>query len=105
MTTIKMSQTRKGSNDGLTVEQFYKGEEYDVSPTLANEFIDKEYATISVYNCIADSIGILRRKKGNFVMRIWDIQLIANRILDGDLKATQKDELTKLLLNNSEKHR
>lgn len=36
--TYTMLKTAKGSRDGLTVETFQKGESYDLSPDLAEQF-------------------------------------------------------------------
>ena len=43
---IKMLQTRKGTEDGYTVAQFYEGKEYDVREVLAYRFAAKGYAEI-----------------------------------------------------------
>jgi hypothetical protein len=39
MVKIIMTATKLGSNDGATVREYVKGQEYDVSTALAREFI------------------------------------------------------------------
>ena len=41
---IRMTQDRKGTNDGCVVKQFYTGEKYQVSHSLAAYFLSKGYA-------------------------------------------------------------
>lgn len=41
---IKMLETRKGTEDGFTVRQFYEGQTYDVCKILAHTFIAAGYA-------------------------------------------------------------
>ena len=44
MVKIKMLQTRKGTEDGFVVRQFYKGETYLVREGLARYFFAMGYA-------------------------------------------------------------
>lgn len=41
---IKMLETRKGSEDGFTVKQFYIGKIYDIHETLARSFFAAGFA-------------------------------------------------------------
>lgn len=41
---IKMLETRKGSEDGFAVQQFYKDKEYDVRDHLAYMFFASGFA-------------------------------------------------------------
>jgi hypothetical protein len=43
---IKMLQTRKGSEDGFTVKQYYKNEIYNVRESLGRSFLAAEFATL-----------------------------------------------------------
>jgi hypothetical protein len=44
MTLIKMLETRKGTEDGFTIRQFYEGEVYDVRENLARTFFAAGHA-------------------------------------------------------------
>ena len=44
MVLIKMLQTRKGSEDGFVVKQFYAGSIYQVRESLAKSFFAAGYA-------------------------------------------------------------
>lgn len=44
MTMVKMLQTRKGSEDGFIVKQFYAGQTYDIAESLARLFFAYGYA-------------------------------------------------------------
>ncbi len=44
MTLIKMLETRKGTEDGFTIKQFYEGEVYDVKENLARTFFAAGHA-------------------------------------------------------------
>lgn len=44
MTLVKMLQTRKGSEDGFKVKQFYEGQIYDIAENLARTFFADGYA-------------------------------------------------------------
>jgi hypothetical protein len=41
---IKMLQTRRGTEDGFSIQQFFKDQEYDVRDNLACAFIAAGYA-------------------------------------------------------------
>lgn len=40
MATIRMLKTAKGASEGHTVRTYEQGEEYEVSETLANDFVN-----------------------------------------------------------------
>jgi hypothetical protein len=44
MTLVKMLQTRKASEDGFIVKQFYAGQTYDIAESLARLFFAHGYA-------------------------------------------------------------
>ena len=44
MQVVKMLQTRKGTEDGFCVQQFEKGEVYNMQDNLARTFFNLEYA-------------------------------------------------------------
>lgn len=44
MTVIRMLETRKGSEDGFTVRQFYAGEIYTIKENLARSFFAAGFA-------------------------------------------------------------
>lgn len=41
---IKMSETRKGSPDGVTVKEYEKGQVYDVPDALGEVFVANKWA-------------------------------------------------------------
>jgi len=44
MKTVKMLIDQRGSQDGITIEEFNKGEVYTISDRLAEIFIDSKIA-------------------------------------------------------------
>ena len=44
MTAIRMLETRKGTEDGFTIKEFYEGQNYDVREGLARSFFLAGYA-------------------------------------------------------------
>ena len=42
MRRIKMRETKHGSNDGINVEQFERGQVYTVSDRLGGNFVDQQ---------------------------------------------------------------
>lgn len=44
MQVVKMLQTRKGTEDGFCVQQFEKGQVYNMRDNLACTFVNLEYA-------------------------------------------------------------
>ncbi len=43
-----MLQTRRGTEDGFTIQQYFVGEEYEVREHLACAFLAAEYAMIVI---------------------------------------------------------
>ena len=61
---IKMTQTRRGSEDGHVVKRFEKGQEYDVADTLARTFLRHGYA--QVVDPAGQVLGTLDRVTSDF---------------------------------------
>jgi len=43
---IRMLETRRGTEDGHTIQQFMKGQEYDVKSHLARSFLAAKYCEL-----------------------------------------------------------
>lgn len=96
MTKIHMKQTRKGSNDCLTVDTFYACKTYEVSHSLAVYFAGKDWAEIDVYSDIKESIESINDRYTNEQIKQFLYQFQIDRILNSKLEESQKIELLSL---------
>lgn len=76
MVEILMNQTRKGTQDGFKVEEFVKGQVYDVREGLARQFFAAGYAT----------------KTKNQILEDWKNDLIDEGYISSKLKIQWRKE-------------
>ena len=99
MTHIIMTQTRKGSNNGFTVNEYYKDNAYEVTHSLACYFLQKGYAKIEPYNDILQEIKRIKSTETGYMRNLF-LQWVTERIQNCDLEACKKDQLLKEVLFN-----
>lgn len=50
MVALTMLETRKGTEDGFTVKQYYRGESYEIADGLARSFLAAGFAVMKDSN-------------------------------------------------------